>query len=171
MSDKKIGALIVFERGSLLGQIIETGTRIDAEPSVEMIENIFFPKAPLHDGAMIIKDRRICAAGCILPLTKKEVVKAKYIFVIMATLLGALIGIIIDVIITFVTQKTMLDIGVLLMTITTSLFGIALVQAVQIPFIYKLRTRKGKNSFDNSFCNFCFVRNWSFWYAENSRWT
>ncbi len=69
MSDKKIGALIVFERGSLLGQIIETGTRIDAEPSVEMIENIFFPKAPLHDGAMIIKDRRICAAGCILPLT------------------------------------------------------------------------------------------------------
>lgn len=106
-----------------------------------------------------------------LPLTKKEVVKAKYIFVIMATLLGALIGIIIDVIITFVTQKTMLDIGVLLMTITTSLFGIALVQAVQIPFIYKLRTRKRKNSFDNSFCNFCFVCNWSFWYAENCRWT
>ena len=69
MSDDKVGALIVFERGSLLGQIIETGTRIDAEPSVEMIENIFFPKAPLHDGAMIIKDRRICAAGCILPLT------------------------------------------------------------------------------------------------------
>ena len=74
-----------------------------------------------------------------------------------------------NVIITFVTQKTMLDIGVLLMTITTSLFGIALVQAVQIPFIYKLRTRKGKNSFDNSFCNFCFVHNWSFWYAENCR--
>ncbi len=69
MSDDKVGALIVFERGSLLGQIIDTGTRIDAEPSVEMIENIFFPKAPLHDGAMIIKDRRICAAGCILPLT------------------------------------------------------------------------------------------------------
>ncbi len=72
MSDKKIGALIVFERNTLLGEIIKTGTAVDAEISTEIIGNIFFPKAPLHDGAMIIKDYRICAAGCILPLTKNN---------------------------------------------------------------------------------------------------
>lgn len=72
MSDEKVGALIVFEKESLLGHIIDSGTVIDAEPSVEMIGNIFFPKAPLHDGAMIIKDCRICAAGCILPLTENN---------------------------------------------------------------------------------------------------
>ncbi len=70
MSDKKIGALIVFERETLLGDIIETGTTVDAEISPEMIGNIFFPKAPLHDGAAVIRDFRLCAAGCILPLTK-----------------------------------------------------------------------------------------------------
>ncbi|MDO4846746.1 MAG: diadenylate cyclase CdaA [Clostridiaceae bacterium] len=70
MSDKKIGALIVFERETLLGDIIESGTTVDAELSPEMIGNIFFPKAPLHDGAAIIRDFRLCAAGCILPLTK-----------------------------------------------------------------------------------------------------
>lgn len=69
MSDKKIGALMVFERDTLLGEIIETGTAVDAEFSPEIIGNIFFPKAPLHDGAMIIRNGRICAAGCILPLT------------------------------------------------------------------------------------------------------
>lgn len=70
MSDKKIGALIVFERETLLGDIIESGTTVDAELSPEMIGNIFFPKAPLHDGAAVIRDFRLCAAGCILPLTK-----------------------------------------------------------------------------------------------------
>lgn len=70
MSDKKIGALIVFERETLLGEIIETGTSVDSEISAEMVGNIFYPKAPLHDGAMLIRDYRICAAGCILPLTK-----------------------------------------------------------------------------------------------------
>ena len=70
MSDEKVGALIVIERETLLGQIIETGTRIDAEISHEILGNIFFPKAPLHDGAAIIRDYRVCAAGCILPLTK-----------------------------------------------------------------------------------------------------
>lgn len=72
MSDQKIGALIVFERNTLLGEIINTGTAVDAEISTEIIGNIFFPKAPLHDGAMIVKDYRICAAGCILPLTKNN---------------------------------------------------------------------------------------------------
>ncbi len=72
MSDEKIGALIVFEKETLLGDIINTGTPIDAGISTEIIGNIFFPKAPLHDGAMVIKDARICAAGCILPLTKNN---------------------------------------------------------------------------------------------------
>ncbi len=65
----KTGALIVFERQTRLGDIINTGTVIDAEPSVSMIGNIFFNKAPLHDGAMIVRDGKLYAAGCILPLT------------------------------------------------------------------------------------------------------
>ena len=72
MQDQKIGALIVFERRTQLGEIINTGTVIDAEASVSMINNIFFPKSPLHDGALIIRDGRLYAAGCILPLTKRE---------------------------------------------------------------------------------------------------
>lgn len=66
---QRMGALIVFERNTKLGEIIASGTTIDADPSVELIGNVFFNKAPLHDGAMIIRDGRVCAAGCILPLT------------------------------------------------------------------------------------------------------
>ena len=66
---KKVGALIVFERETRLGDIIDTGTIVNADPSVELIGNIFFNKAPLHDGAMIIRNGSIYAAGCILPLT------------------------------------------------------------------------------------------------------
>ena len=72
MQDQKIGALIVFEGKTQLGEIINTGTIIDAKPSASMINNIFFPKSPLHDGAMIIRDGRIYAAGCILPLTQRD---------------------------------------------------------------------------------------------------
>jgi diadenylate cyclase len=72
MQEKKIGALIVFERTTQLGEIINTGTIIDAEASVSMINNVFFPKSPLHDGAMIIRGGRLYAAGCILPLTQRE---------------------------------------------------------------------------------------------------
>ena len=70
MSETKTGALIVFEGKSPLGEIIATGSDIDAKISVPIIENIFYPKSPLHDGAMIIRDCRVCAAGCILPLTQ-----------------------------------------------------------------------------------------------------
>ena len=72
MQDKKIGALIVFERKTQLGEIIDTGTVIDAKASSSVINNIFFPNSPLHDGAMIIRDGRVYAAGCILPLTQRE---------------------------------------------------------------------------------------------------
>ena len=72
MSEKRIGALIVFERTTQLGEIVNTGTHIDAAVSVSIINNIFFPKSPLHDGAMIIRDGRVLAAGCILPLTQND---------------------------------------------------------------------------------------------------
>lgn len=72
MSRQKTGALIVFERETKLGDIIDTGTIVDAVPSVPIICNIFFNKAPLHDGAMIIRDGMVHAAGCILPLTKSN---------------------------------------------------------------------------------------------------
>ena len=72
----KMGALIVFERKTKLGDIIETGTQINCEPSGQIVGNIFFNKAPLHDGAMIIRDGMIHAAGCILPLTKNASVSA-----------------------------------------------------------------------------------------------
>ena len=73
----KMGALIVFERKTKLGDIIETGTQINCEPSGQIVGNIFFNKAPLHDGAMIIRDGMIHAAGCILPLTKNSSVSAE----------------------------------------------------------------------------------------------
>lgn len=71
-SSKKIGALIVFEQQTKLGDIIDTGTVIDAASSVSLLGNMFFNKAPLHDGAVIIRNGRVYAAGCILPLTKKN---------------------------------------------------------------------------------------------------
>lgn len=70
LSRTKTGALIVFERQTKLGEIIKTGTVVDATPSVELIGNLFFVNSPLHDGAMIIRDGRICASGCFLPLSQ-----------------------------------------------------------------------------------------------------
>lgn len=69
MQDQKVGALIVFERTTLLGEIVNTGTIVDAKASPDLICNVFYPKSPLHDGAMVIRSGRIGAAGCILPLT------------------------------------------------------------------------------------------------------
>lgn len=70
MSKDRVGALIVFERETKLGEIINTGTVINADATQDLIQNIFFNKAPLHDGAMIIRDFRIHAAGCFLPLSQ-----------------------------------------------------------------------------------------------------
>ena len=77
MSEKRIGALIVFERTTQLGEIVNTGTHIDAAVSVSIVNNIFFPKSPLHDGAMIIREGRILAAGCILPLTQNDTLSSQ----------------------------------------------------------------------------------------------
>lgn len=69
LSRGKVGALIVFERTMPLDEIIKTGDRIDANINQRLIENIFFKNSPLHDGAMIISNHRIKAAGCILPVS------------------------------------------------------------------------------------------------------
>lgn len=71
LSDSKTGALIVIERTTLLGDHIITGTVINADVEKELIKNIFFNKAPMHDGAMIIRNNRIHAAGCLLPMTTR----------------------------------------------------------------------------------------------------
>lgn len=69
MSATRTGALIIFERDLKLNDIMTTGTVIDADITAELIKNIFYPKAPLHDGALIIRNSRIASAGCVLPLT------------------------------------------------------------------------------------------------------
>ena len=76
ISDQRVGALICFENDTLLGNVIKSGTVLNAKASRELVENIFYPKSPLHDGAMVIRDGKIYAAGCILPLTKKTVSSA-----------------------------------------------------------------------------------------------
>ena len=70
MAEEKTGALIVIERNTKLGDVIKSGTVIDSSISSFLIRNIFFNKAPLHDGAMIIRDGRLYAAGCFLPLSQ-----------------------------------------------------------------------------------------------------
>ena len=72
LSRDKVGALIVIERSTKLGDFIKSGVYIDAAISPHILRNIFFNKAPLHDGAVIIRNSRICAAGCFLPLSTKE---------------------------------------------------------------------------------------------------
>lgn len=70
MAGTKTGALIVFERNSSLNDQMSTGTIINSDITAELLRNIFYPKAPLHDGAVIIRDSKIAAAGCMLPLSQ-----------------------------------------------------------------------------------------------------
>ena len=72
MSRERIGALIVFAREQRLEEYFKTGTLIDGQVSEQLIRNIFFPKASLHDGAVIIRDGRVAAAGCVLPLSESS---------------------------------------------------------------------------------------------------
>ena len=72
MSRERVGALMVFARENRLEEYFKTGTLIDGQVSDQLIRNIFFPKAALHDGAMIIRDGRITAAGCVLPLSESD---------------------------------------------------------------------------------------------------
>ena len=76
MSKEKVGALIVFARNSRLEEYFKTGTMIDGQVSEQLIRNVFFPKASLHDGAMIVRDGRVTAAGCVLPLSESSRISA-----------------------------------------------------------------------------------------------
>ena len=71
MSETRTGALIIFERSVSLTHIISNGTIINSDVSAELLKNIFFKNAPLHDGAVIIRNMKIAAAGCVLPLTDR----------------------------------------------------------------------------------------------------
>lgn len=77
LQQMRMGALIVFERHTKLGEIAATGTIVEADPAAQLIANIFFNKAPLHDGAMILREGKVYAAGCILPLTTNLSVSAE----------------------------------------------------------------------------------------------
>ena len=77
MSRERVGALIVFERDIRLDDYTKTGTVIDGQVSEQLLRNIFFPKASLHDGAMIIRDGRVVSAGCVLPLSDSNRLSAE----------------------------------------------------------------------------------------------
>lgn len=70
LQKQKMGALIVMERSTRLGEIVRSGTIVEAEPSSALISAVFYNKAPLHDGAMIVRDGKVYAAACILPLSE-----------------------------------------------------------------------------------------------------
>lgn len=70
MSRDKVGALMIFERKNLLDDVIKTGTMLDCSISTELLQNLFWNKAPLHDGALIVREGRIVGAGCMLPLSR-----------------------------------------------------------------------------------------------------
>lgn len=72
MSRTHTGALIVIERSTKLGDIIRSGMEVDSKLSPYILRNVFFPNSPLHDGAVVIRNMRVCAAGCLLPLTRRQ---------------------------------------------------------------------------------------------------
>lgn len=76
MSKEKTGVLLVFQRDSVLDDYMKTGTMLDAEISSELMRNLFFTKAALHDGAVIVRNNRIAAAGCVLPLTESTAISS-----------------------------------------------------------------------------------------------
>ena len=78
MANTKTGALIVIAGAGSLKEIVDTGERLDAAVSARLIENIFFKNSPLHDGALIIRDNRLVAAACILPVSKDQTIPLRY---------------------------------------------------------------------------------------------
>jgi len=78
MASTKTGALIVLAADNSLKEIVDTGERLDANVSARLIENIFFKNTPLHDGALVIRDSRMLAAACILPVSKDQTIPQHY---------------------------------------------------------------------------------------------
>lgn len=127
MQKNRIGALILFERNTKLGEIADTGTFINADVSAELVENIFYPKSPLHDGAMIVRNGRILAGGCFLPLSQNQDVSRE-----LGTRHRAALGIseVSDVLVVVVSEETgvisLVERGVIKRNLTTSTLRIAL---------------------------------------------
>ncbi|MDR3643708.1 MAG: diadenylate cyclase CdaA [Clostridia bacterium] len=74
LQKSRFGALILFERETKLGEIVKTGTVINADMSPELVVNVFYPKSPLHDGAMVVRAGRLFAASCFLPLSQNQAI-------------------------------------------------------------------------------------------------
>ncbi len=72
MARTKTGALIVIERSTKLGDIIRSGVDVDSKLTPYILRSVFFPNSPLHDGAVVVRNMRVCAAGCLLPLTRRQ---------------------------------------------------------------------------------------------------
>jgi diadenylate cyclase len=77
LSQRQHGALVVFEGVTGLAEVVDRGTRLDAELSFELLATIFFPNTPLHDGAVVVRGDRVVAAGCILPLTDRDLMDSQ----------------------------------------------------------------------------------------------
>lgn len=151
-SSNKIGALIIMERETILNDIAETGTKIDAEISTELLGNIFYVGAPLHDGATIVRGDRVYAAGCVLPLTQSKTLSKE-----LGTRHRAGIGITenSDAIAIIVSEETgiisvavdgklsrFLDIKTVEKTLLNIYLSQLHVEKVKVPFLDKLRRRK-----------------------------
>jgi diadenylate cyclase len=151
-SSDKVGALIIMERETVLNDIAETGTRIDAEISTELLGNIFYEGAPLHDGATIVRGDRIYAAGCVLPLTQSKTLSKD-----LGTRHRAGIGITenSDAIAIIVSEETgiisiavdgklsrFLDIKTVEKTLLNIYLSQIHVEKVKVPFLDKIRRRK-----------------------------
>ena len=151
-SSNKIGALIIMERETVLEDIAETGTKISAEISTELLGNIFYEGAPLHDGATIVRGDRIYAAGCVLPLTQSKTLSKD-----LGTRHRAGIGITenSDAIAIIVSEETgiisiavdgklsrFLDIKTVEKTLLNIYLSQIHVEKVKVPFIDKIRRRK-----------------------------
>jgi len=77
LSQRQHGALVVFEGVTGLAEVVDRGTRLDAELTFELLATIFFPNTPLHDGAVVVRGDRVVAAGCILPLTDRDLMDSQ----------------------------------------------------------------------------------------------
>ncbi len=151
-SSNKIGALIIMERETTLNDIAETGTKVDAEISTELLGNIFYVGAPLHDGAAIVRGDRVLAAGCVLPLTQSKTLSKD-----LGTRHRAGIGITenSDAIAIIVSEETgiisiavdgkltrFLDIKTVEKTLLNIYLSQIPAEKVKVPFIDKIRRRK-----------------------------
>lgn len=131
MQKGRVGALILFERAIRLGDIVNTGTVINANISPELIENIFYPKSPLHDGAMIIREGRVFAAGCFLPLSQNQEISRE-----LGTRHRAALGISenSDVLVVVVSEESgiisLVEHGIIKRNMTSDTLRIALEQAI-----------------------------------------